>query len=188
MVYFLMIGGPQGLLLYQARKKKLHRQLSSSISYLYNQVIEKAVNRYVSNAIGNTTKPVDPKPKTSKHYYKIPNIGRFFAVAQTKLRHLVNYYCTNLDIKLAFSTFNAGHFFQSERFRYSWPPVAGNFFLVLAVMPVTLAKLLASSTLASFSSLYRTRLLMSTNALLHLQLAENPVLFTIPNNWILVKD
>ena len=104
-----MIGSPQGL----------HRKLSSSISYLYNQVIEKAVNRYVSNAIGNTTMPVDPKPKTTKHYCKIPDRGRFFAVAQTKLRHLVNYYCTNLDIKLAFSTFNAGHFFQSERFRYS---------------------------------------------------------------------
>ena len=40
---------------------------------------------------GNTCKPLDPKPKTAKRYYKIPNIGRFFAVAQTKLRHLMNY-------------------------------------------------------------------------------------------------
>ena len=48
----------------------------------------------------------------TNRYYKIPHIGRFSAVAQTKLRHLVNYYCTDLDFKLAFSTFKVRHFFN----------------------------------------------------------------------------
>ena len=39
-------------------------------------------------------------------------MGRFFAVAQNKLRHLVNYYYTNPDIKLAFSASKVGHFFN----------------------------------------------------------------------------
>ena len=37
MVYFLMTGSLQGLLLYSSkRQKKRHRQLLSNISYLYN--------------------------------------------------------------------------------------------------------------------------------------------------------
>ena len=39
-------------------------------------------------------------------------VCRFSAVAQTKLRHLVNYYCTVLDIKLAFPASKVGHFFN----------------------------------------------------------------------------
>lgn len=41
------------------------------------------VKRYVSKAIGNTTKPLDPKPKTAKRYYEIPYIGYFsISIAQ----------------------------------------------------------------------------------------------------------
>ena len=51
-------------------------------------------------------------PKATTRYYKIPYIGRFSTVAQTKLRLLVDYYYTDLDIKLALSTFKVRHNFS----------------------------------------------------------------------------
>ena len=107
------------------------------------------------------------------------------AVAKTKLRHVVNYHCTDPDIKLAFSTLLLGIF---STWKIPWLRASdrGWFvsFFVLAVMPVTLAKLLATSPLVSVNTLYRTRLLMSTNKLLHLKLAGSPVPWNVSLSMI----
>ena len=76
-----MIGSLQVLLLYLRKAKRYiatsyvdnYRPISviSIIGFLTRFLID------VSNAIGNTTKPLDPKPKTPKRYYKIPYIGHF---------------------------------------------------------------------------------------------------------------
>ena len=43
--------------------------------------------------------------KNSTHFYKLPYVGRFSEIAQTKLRQLLKHYCkADLDIKLVFST------------------------------------------------------------------------------------
>ena len=47
-----------------------------------------------------------------QQFCKLPYLGRFFAVAQGKLRRLVNRYCNDLDIKLMFITFNLRNLFS----------------------------------------------------------------------------
>ena len=55
-----------------------------------------------------------PTPgKTSTHFYKLPYVGRFSKIAQTKLRQLLKHYCkADLDVKLAFSTFKLRNMFS----------------------------------------------------------------------------
>ena len=84
-----------------------------------NWIIDKAVLDMLL-----TTKPFDPKPKAATRYYRISYMGHFSAVA---LRHLVNYYCTDLDNKLAFSPFKVGHFFNvKDSVHNSRAPIAGH--------------------------------------------------------------
>ena len=47
-----------------------------------------------------------------QQFCKLPYLGRFSAVAQGKLRRLVNRYCNDLDIKLMFITFNLRNLFS----------------------------------------------------------------------------
>ena len=43
---------------------------------------------------------------------KLPYLGRFSTVAQSKIRRLVNRYCNDLDIKLVFTTFKLRNIFS----------------------------------------------------------------------------
>ena len=47
-----------------------------------------------------------------EYYYKLPYLGRFSTVAQSKIRRLVNRYCNDLDIKLVFTTFKLRNIFS----------------------------------------------------------------------------
>ena len=46
------------------------------------------------------------------HFYKLPYVGRFSKIAQTKLRQLLKHYCkADLDVKLIFSMFKLRNMF-----------------------------------------------------------------------------
>ena len=51
-------------------------------------------------------------PTSPIFYFKLPYIGHFSVVTQKKVRHLVNRYCIDLDIKLVFSSFKIGKLFS----------------------------------------------------------------------------
>ena len=73
-------------------------------------LIDKCVYRYLNTAIdrhGSTQTPPSPNVtlQSKQYYYKLPYLGRFSTVVQSKIRRLVNRYCNDLDIKLVFTTF-----------------------------------------------------------------------------------
>ena len=101
--------------------------------------------------------------KTSTHFYKVPYVGQFSKIAQTKLRQLIKRYCkADLDIKLVFSTFKLRNMFKV------YVRVSFINFRVLAVMPVTLARLLATFVHVFVSTSCRTSLRMFTGTCNHL--------------------
>jgi len=74
-------------------------------------LIDKCIYRYLNTAIdryGSTQTP--PSSNTTsrgkQYFYKLPYLGRFSTVAQSKIRRLNNRYCNDLDIKLVFTTLN----------------------------------------------------------------------------------
>ena len=73
-------------------------------------LIERVVNRYVTGSLSNHS-PSVPLPTSPTFYFKLPYIGLFSVVTQKKVRHLIKRYCSNLDIKLVFSSFKIGNLF-----------------------------------------------------------------------------
>ena len=79
-------------------------------------VIDKIIHRYLSkkmnpSLIGQNAS--SNSGKTSTHFYKVPYVGQFSKIAQTKLRQLIKRYCkADLDIKLVFSTFKLRNMFS----------------------------------------------------------------------------
>ena len=51
-------------------------------------------------------------PRGKQYFYKLPYLGRFSTIAQSKIRRLVNCYCHDLDIKLVFTTFKLRNLFS----------------------------------------------------------------------------
>ena len=47
-----------------------------------------------------------------QYFHKLPYLGRFSTVAQSKIRRLVDRYCNDLDIKLVFTTFKLRNIFS----------------------------------------------------------------------------
>ena len=79
--------------------------------------IDKCVYRYLNTAInrkGSTqTPPSSNTISQGKQYlYKLPYLGCFSTIAQSKIRSLVNRYCNDLDIKLVFTTFKLRNLFS----------------------------------------------------------------------------
>lgn len=80
-----------------------------------SSVIDRIISRHLAksynpspthNATLNSGNP-------SSHYFKLPYVGRFSDIAQTKLRHLLKRYCRpDLDIKLVFNTFKLRNLFS----------------------------------------------------------------------------
>ena len=80
-----------------------------------SSVIDRIISRHLAksynpspthNATLNSGKP-------SSHYFKLPYVGRFSDIAQTKLRQLLKRYCRpDLDIKLVFNTFKLRNLFS----------------------------------------------------------------------------
>ena len=80
-------------------------------------LINKCVYRYLNTAIdryGSTQTPPSSNAtlQGKQYYYKLPYLGRFSTVAQSKIRRLVNRYCNDLDIKLVFTTFKLRNIFS----------------------------------------------------------------------------
>ena len=74
-------------------------------------LIEKVINRYITGTQSNHC-PRGSLPTTSpSFYFKLPYIGHFSAVTQKKIRHFIERYCNNLDIKLVFSSFKIVNLF-----------------------------------------------------------------------------
>ena len=79
-------------------------------------VIDKIIHRYLSKKMNPSLTGRDASSnsgKTSTHFYKLPYVGRFSEIAQTKLRQLLKHYCkADLDVKLVFSTFKLKNMFS----------------------------------------------------------------------------
>ena len=79
-------------------------------------VIDKIIHRYLSKKMNPSLTGRDASSnsgKTYTHFYKLPYVGRFSEIAQTKLRQLLKHYCkADLDVKLVFSTFKLRNTFS----------------------------------------------------------------------------
>ena len=87
-----------------------------------------------------------------------------------RLKKLLRMYCTNIGIKLVFSTFKVKQLFIVKDFVPQGLRCIN--LLVVNVMPVTLAKPLVMSLIAFVSNLFRTRPLMYINISRHHKLVE----------------
>jgi len=75
-----------------------------------DHLIERVVNRYVTGTLSNHSARFS-LPASPTFYFKLPYIGHFSVVTQKKVRHLIQRYCNDLDIKLFFSSFKIGSLF-----------------------------------------------------------------------------
>ena len=81
-------------------------------------LINKCVYRYLNTAMdryGST--PTPPSSTESLHrvnntFYKLPYLGCFSTVVQSKIRRFVNRFCNDLSIKLVFTTFKLRNLFS----------------------------------------------------------------------------
>ena len=74
-------------------------------------LIDKCVYRYLNKAIDRTGSTQNTTSQ-GKQYFKLPYLGCFSTVAQRKIRRLVNSYCHDLDIRLAFTIFKLRNLFS----------------------------------------------------------------------------
>jgi len=91
--------------------KKFSNQFSLRKNCFPTRLTKKVVNQYLSKSQGarsslDTQRNSSGSRETAPHFFKLPYIGPISIVAQKRIRHLVNRYCSNLDIKLVFSSFN----------------------------------------------------------------------------------
>ena len=94
----------------------LHEDLTKLMDILKKNVfpahlIERVVNRYVTGTLSNHCQP-GPLPTPPIFYFKLPYIGHFSVVTPKKVPHLIKRYCSDLDIKLGFSSFKKGKLFS----------------------------------------------------------------------------
>ena len=75
-------------------------------------IIEKVVNQYVSGAQVRPSDGSRVQQPISSYYFKLPYVGSFTAEAQKRLHKLVKCYCTNIEIKLVFSSFKVSSMFS----------------------------------------------------------------------------
>ena len=75
-------------------------------------IVEKVINRYLSRATIRPSVSSQVQQTVSTYYFKLPCVGSFTREAQIRLRKLVQRYCTNIEIKLAFSSVKIGSMFS----------------------------------------------------------------------------
>ena len=62
-------------------------------------VIDKIIHSYVSKKMNPSNGQIDSPNSGKTHFYKLPYVGRFSKIAQTKLRKLLRRYCkADLDV------------------------------------------------------------------------------------------
>ena len=76
------------------------------------RMVKKVINRYVSRATIRPSARCQVQQAVSTCYLKLPYVGCFNREAQKRLRKLVQRYCTNIKIKIAFSSFKVGSMFS----------------------------------------------------------------------------
>ena len=75
-------------------------------------MVEKVINRYVSRATIRPSASCQVQKAVSTYYFKSPYVGSCTREAQKRLRKLVQRYCINIKIKLAFSSFKVDSMFS----------------------------------------------------------------------------
>ena len=76
-------------------------------------VIDKIIHSYVSKKMNPSNGQIDSPSSGKTHFYKLPYVGQFSKIVQTKLRKLLKRYCkADLDVKLVFSTFKLRNMFS----------------------------------------------------------------------------
>ena len=75
-------------------------------------IVEKVINRYVSRATIHLSVGSLVQQTVSTYYFKLPYVRSFTREPQIRLRKLVQCYCTNIEIKLAFSSVKVGSIFS----------------------------------------------------------------------------
>ena len=75
-------------------------------------IVEKVINRYVSRATIRPSASSQVQQAVSTYYFKLPYVGSFTGETQKRLRKFVQRYCTDIEIKLVFSSFKVGTMFS----------------------------------------------------------------------------
>ena len=155
-------------------------------------LIDKCVYWYLKTAIDRFRSTQSPPSSNTtsqgkQQFCKLPYLGRFSAVAQGKLRRLVNRYCNDLDIKLMFITFNLRNLFSvkdsvpsSENFVHVW----FKNLLVLSVMLAFWAKLVVIFPHASVNISLQTSIYSSSNTYKAQNVAVNLALGIVSKSLI----
>ena len=138
----------------QEAKKKKNGLIRIELRLLFCKDVQRNINinRSVSRATIRPSASSQVQQAVSTCYFKLPYVGSFTREAQIRLRKLVQRYCTNIEIKLAFSSFKVGSMFSLK------DPVAIDLrsrvfykFLCAGCMPVTSARLADTSRRAFVS-------------------------------------
>ena len=74
--------------------------------------MEKVINRYLSRATIRKSASSRVQQTVPTYYFKLPFVGSFTREAKKRLLKLVQRYCTNIEIKSAFSSFKIGSMFS----------------------------------------------------------------------------
>ena len=75
-------------------------------------MIDKISKSYLDNVQTHANPPKDPSATT--RYYKLPYIGDYASVVQSKVRELIKTYCSNVDVKLVFMSFKVRNVFVNK--------------------------------------------------------------------------
>ena len=82
-----------------------------------DHIVEKVINGYVSRATIHPSASSQIQQAVSSFYFKLPYVGSF--TRETQATQLIQRYCANIEINLAFSYFKIGSVSCSSR-----PPFA----------------------------------------------------------------
>ena len=86
-------------------------QRNSFPSHLIDKIIKGYKNKFTFRPIQNNTS--SPRENTTGvRYFKLPFVGDFSTVTRNKLKHLINVFCKDVDIKIVFSSFKIKNFFS----------------------------------------------------------------------------
>ena len=99
---------------HRRRKQKKNGLIRIGLRLLFCKDVQRNINinRYVSRATIRPSASSQVQQAVSTCYFKLPYVGSFIREAQIRLRKLVQRYCTNIEIKLAFSSFKVGSMFS----------------------------------------------------------------------------
>ena len=89
-------------------------QRNSLPSHLIDKIIKGYKNKFSSRPTQNKTSATGENT-TGIRYFKRLFVGDFSAVTRKKLKHLLDVFCKDIDIRIVFSSFKIKNFFQFQR-------------------------------------------------------------------------